>query len=83
MHFYEICINFFFRFFKIAHLKEIVADRNSKLQDAKDRSDSQIMQIRVILDKSERDHQRELDAVILKREEGLGNLSFIKSKTII
>lgn len=59
-------------FHQIAELKNIIADRNSKLQEAKDRSDSQIMQIRVILDKSEREHQRELDAAIQKREDILG-----------
>lgn len=33
------------------------------------------MQIRVILDKSEREHQREMDAETAKRDEFAGNLT--------
>ncbi|XP_037032855.1 putative leucine-rich repeat-containing protein DDB_G0290503 isoform X1 [Bradysia coprophila] len=54
---------------EIVELKRLIADRNAKLQDANVRSDNQIMQIRVILDKSEREHQREMDAEMSKREE--------------
>lgn len=55
----------------------MIADRNAKLQEAHVRSDNQIMQIRVILDKSEREHQREMDAEMLKRDEFAGNLVVI------
>lgn len=56
-------------------MKRLIADRNSKLEEAHVRSDNQIMQIRVILDKSEREHQREMDAEILKRDQFAGSLS--------
>lgn len=58
--------------FQIVELKRLIADRNSKLAEAHIRSDNQIMQIRVILDKSEREHQREMDAETAKRDEFAG-----------
>lgn len=59
---------------QIVELKRIIADRNAKLEEAHLRSDSQIMQIRVILDKSEREHQREMDAETAKRDEFAGKI---------
>lgn len=55
-------------------MKRLIADRNAKLEEAHVRSDNQIMQIRVILDKSEREHQREMDAEIAKRDELSGKI---------
>lgn len=54
-------------------MKRLIADRNSKLEEAHVRSDNQVMQIRVILDKSEREHQREIDAETSKRDQFAGN----------
>ncbi|KAJ6633036.1 Laminin subunit alpha-2 [Pseudolycoriella hygida] len=54
---------------EIVELKRLIADKTAKLVDASVRSDNQIMQIRVILDKSEREHQREMDAEMAKRDE--------------
>lgn len=65
---HSLCVRF-----QIAELKRIIADKNAKLGEANVRSDNQIMQIRVILDKSEREHQREMDAEIAKRDEFAGN----------
>lgn len=59
-------------FFQIAELKRIISDKNTKLEEANERSDNQILQIRVILDKSEREHQREMDSEIAKHEEYTG-----------
>lgn len=53
-------------------MKRLIADRNAKLEEAHVRSDNQIMQIRVILDKSEREHQREMDSEVTKRDEFAG-----------
>lgn len=57
---------------EIAELKILVAERNTQLEEAKDRSDSQVMQIRVILDRSERDHEREMNAEVARREAIVG-----------
>lgn len=57
---------------EIAELKALVAERNTQLAEAKDRSDSQVMQIRVILDRSEREHEREMHAEVAKREAIVG-----------
>lgn len=57
---------------EIAELKIMVEERNTQLEEAKDRSDSQVMQIRVILDRSERDHEREMNAEVSRREAIVG-----------
>lgn len=62
-------------YFQIQELKNIVADRNNKLEEANEKSDKQVMQIRVILDRSEREHQREMNAEIAKRDIITGMLS--------
>lgn len=49
-------------------MHRIVADRNTKLEEAQEKSDKQVMQIRVILDRADREHQRELNAEIAKRD---------------
>lgn len=54
---------------EIDKIKIQLADKERKLNDANEKSDKQIMQIRIILDKSERNHQREINAEINEREE--------------
>lgn len=54
---------------EIDMLKSRLADRNRRLEEANEKADKQIMQIRLILDKAERDHQREIDAEISLRED--------------
>lgn len=54
---------------EIEIIKSKLADRNRRLTDANEKADKQIMQIRQILDKAERDHQREMDSEISLREE--------------
>lgn len=61
---------------EIAELKALVANRNAQLDEAKDRSDRQVMQIRLILDRSERDHEREMNSEVSKREAIIGEYSF-------
>lgn len=61
---------------EIESLKNKLIDRNRRLDDANDKADKQIMQIRMILDKSERNHQREIDAEILQREEYISKWNF-------
>lgn len=56
---------------EIVLIKNKLADRNRRLEDANEKADKQIMQIRLILDKAERDHQREIDGEITMREEQL------------
>lgn len=57
---------------EIAELKALVADRNAQLEEAHDRSDKQVAQIRMILDRTERDHEREMSAEVSKREAIVG-----------
>lgn len=54
---------------EIEIIKSKLADRNRRLTEANEKADKQIMQIRQILDKAERDHQREMDVEISLREE--------------
>lgn len=56
---------------EINSIKSKLADRNRRLDDANEKADKQIMQIRMILDKSERTHQREMLAEISDREDQL------------
>lgn len=60
---------------EIEQIKNKLADRNRRLEVANEKADKQIMQIRLILDKAERDHQREIDAEISLREEQLSKNS--------
>lgn len=53
---------------EIESIKVKLADRNRRLDEANEKADKQIMQIRMILDKSERNHQREIDSEINDRE---------------
>lgn len=50
----------------------MVAHRNSQLEEATERSDKQVMQIRNILERCERDHEREMNLEIAKRDEITG-----------
>lgn len=56
----------------------MVADRSSQLTEANERSDKQVMQIRNILERSEREHEREMNMEIAKRDEITGALMFFK-----
>lgn len=62
---------------EIDELKMLVANRNGQLDEAKDRSDSQVMQIRLILDRAERDHEREMSTEVSKCEAIVGGYLFI------
>lgn len=50
-------------------IKNKLADRNRRLDEANEKADKQIMQIRMILNKSEQDHQREINAQIQQHED--------------
>lgn len=52
-------------------IKSKLADRNRRLDEANEKADKQIMQIRMILNKSEQDHQREVNAQIQLHEDEL------------
>lgn len=56
---------------EINSIKSKLADRNRRLDEANEKADKQIMQIRMILDKSERTHQREIIAEITEREDAI------------
>lgn len=62
---------------EINSIKSKLADRNRRLDDANEKADKQIMQIRMILDKSERSHQREIIAEISEREDQLSECYFV------
>lgn len=53
---------------EIAAVKTKLVDRNRRLDEANEKADKQIMQIRMILNKSEQDHQREINSQILQHE---------------
>lgn len=59
-------------------IKLKLADRNRRLDEANEKADKQIMQIRMILDKSERNHQREIDAEINEREENISKMNLMQ-----
>ena len=65
--------------FQIQELKKMISARNGQLEEAREKSDKQVMQIRLILEKSDREHQREMDAEISKREKIAGKLSFYQT----
>ena len=54
---------------EVDSLKSKLSDRDRKLVAASEKADKQIMQIRLILDKAERDHRREMDSEAYQREE--------------
>lgn len=59
-------------------IKEKLADRNRRLDEANDKADKQIMQIRMILNKSEQGHQREFHSQAVQHESQIGKtLTFI------
>lgn len=60
---------------EINSIKSKLADRNRRLDEANEKADKQIMQIRIILDKSERTHQREIIAEITEREDQISKCS--------
>lgn len=70
---------------EISSIKSKLADRNRRLDDANEKADKQILQIRMILDKSERTHQREMLAEISDREDQLSEclVSFRSSQATI
>lgn len=53
---------------EIGAVKSQLSDRNRRLDEANEKADKQIMQIRMILNKSEQDHQREINAQISQHE---------------
>lgn len=55
-------------------IKQKLADRNRRLDEANDKADKQIVQIRMILNKSEQGHQREFQSLSLQHEREMGGL---------
>lgn len=66
---------------EIDMLKSRLADRNRRLDEANEKADKQNLQIRLILERAERDHQREIDAEISLREDQMSELSHDYSAT--
>lgn len=52
-----------------------MADRSGQLAEANERSDKQVMQIRNILERSEREHEREISMEVAKRDEITGEFN--------
>lgn len=63
---------------EIEAVKEKLADRNRRLDEANEKADKQIMQIRMILNKSEQGHQREFHSQSLQHERQMGACKIIK-----
>ncbi|XP_031632588.1 uncharacterized protein LOC116346591 [Contarinia nasturtii] len=59
---------------EIEAIKEKLVDRNRRLDEANDKADKQIMQIRMILNKSEQGHQREIHSQSLQHERQMDQL---------
>lgn len=55
-------------------IREKLADRNRRLDEANEKADKQIMQIRMILNKSEQGHQREFNSQALQHEREIGKI---------
>lgn len=53
-------------------IKEKLVDRNRRLDEANEKADKQIMQIRMILNKSEQGHQREFQSQSIQHEREMG-----------
>lgn len=58
---------------EVDSIKSKLADRNRRLDEANEKADKQIVQIRMILNKSEQDHQREFNAQASHHEDEIGN----------
>lgn len=58
-------------------IREKLADRNRRLDEANEKADKQIMQIRMILNKSEQGHQREVNSQALQHENEIGKSSVL------
>lgn len=58
-------------------IREKLADRNRRLDEANEKADKQIMQIRMILNKSEQGHQREFNSQASQHEQEIGNGIFL------
>lgn len=56
-------------------IKSKLADRNRRLDEANEKADKQIMQIRMILNRSEQDHQREINSQVMHHEDEIGELA--------
>lgn len=61
---------------ELGAIREKLADRNQRLDEANEKLDKQIMQIRMILNKSEQGHQREFNSQALQHEEEIGMFCF-------
>lgn len=57
---------------EIETIREKLADRNRRLDEANEKADKQIMQIRMILNKSEQGHQREFQTQAMQHEREIG-----------
>lgn len=57
---------------ELESIKEKLADRNRRLDEANEKADKQIMQIRMILNKSEQGHQREFSSQSRQHEDEIG-----------
>lgn len=57
---------------ELESIREKLADRNRRLDEANEKADKQIMQIRMILNKSEQGHQREFNSQALQHEREIG-----------
>lgn len=53
-------------------IREKLADRNRRLDEANEKADKQILQIRMILNKSEQGHQREFQSQTIQHEREIG-----------
>lgn len=59
-------------------IKSKLADRNRRLDEANEKADKQIMQIRMILNKSEQDHQREINSQVMHHEDEISKYIHLK-----
>lgn len=62
---------------EIDAIKLKLVDRNRRLDEANEKADKQIMQIRMILNKSEQGHQREFHSQSLQHEREMGKIHAI------
>lgn len=61
---------------EIDMVRDKLADRNRRLDEANEKADKQIMQIRLILNKSEQGHQREMQSQEYQHENQIGWSNF-------
>lgn len=59
---------------EIAAIREKLVDRNRRLDEANEKADKQIMQIRLILNKSEQGHQREMQSLEYRHDAEIGGI---------